>query len=182
MTAPAAPADVKDDLLLQIRRLLDKSKPELLKEWKEVDCSDFEPVAKPDLLAAILHRLLRGARDLDSAQSQPSSSASPVASPTNTPTPAKSFKEAVVSPARSSDCNNFEKRLANSEAELSLKEHKQRFRELERKAETLDRGKRQLNLIVYNVQETAEEDDNGVEAFLSPIASKICVLQRRWQT
>jgi len=32
------------------------------------------------------------------------------------------------------------------------------------------------------VQETAEEDDNGVEAFLSPIASKICVLQRRWQT
>jgi len=130
-----------------------------------VDCSDFEPVAKPDLLAALLHRLLRGARDLDSAQSQPSSSASPVASPTNTPTPAKSFKEAVVSPARSSDCNNFEKRLA--EAELSLKEHKQRFRELDRKAEALDRGKRQLNLIVYNVQETAEEDGDGVEAFLS---------------
>jgi len=51
MTAPAAPADVKDDLLLQIRRLLDKSKPELQKEWKEVNCSDFEPVAKPDLLA-----------------------------------------------------------------------------------------------------------------------------------
>ena len=42
MTAPAAPADVKDDLLLQIRRLLDKSKPELQKEWKKVDCSDFE--------------------------------------------------------------------------------------------------------------------------------------------
>jgi len=38
---------------------------------------------------------------------------------------------------------------------------------LDRKAEALDRGKRQLNLIVYNVQETAEEDDNGVEAFLS---------------
>jgi hypothetical protein len=165
MTAPAAPADVKDNLLLQIRRLLDKSKPELQKEWKEVDCSDFEPVAKADLLAALLCRLLRGASDLDSAQSQPSSSTSPVASPTNTSTPAKSFKEAVASPARSSDCNKFEKRLA--EAELSLKEHKQRFRELDRKAEALDREKRQLNLIVYNVQETAEEDDHGIEEFLS---------------
>jgi len=103
-----------------------------------VDCSDFEPVAKPDLLAVLLHRLLCGASDLDSAQSQPSSSTSPVASPTNTPTPAKSFKEAALkflacaSPARSSDCNNFQKRLA--EAKLSLKEHKQRFRELDRKA------------------------------------------------
>jgi len=74
MTAPAAPADVKDDLLLQIRRLLDKSKPELQKEWKKVDCSDFEPVAKLDLLAAILCRLLLEAGDLASAQSQPSSS------------------------------------------------------------------------------------------------------------
>ena len=27
----------------------------------------------------------------------------------------------------------------------------------------LDREERQLNLIVYNVQETAEEDDNGVK-------------------
>jgi len=105
MTAPAAPADVKDNLLLQSRRLLDKSKPELQKEWKEVDCSDFEPVAKADLLAALLCRLLRGASDLDSAQSQPSSSISPVVSPTNTPTPAKSFTEAVASPARSFDCN-----------------------------------------------------------------------------
>ncbi len=78
MTAPAAPADVKNDLLLQIRQLLDKSKPELQKEWKKVDCSEFEPVAKLDLLAAILCRLLRGAIDLDSAQSQPSNSTSPV--------------------------------------------------------------------------------------------------------
>ena len=34
-------------------------------------------------------------------------------------------------------------------------------------AEALDKGKRQLNLIVYNVQETAEENDNVVEAFCS---------------
>ena len=81
-----------------------------------MDCSDFEPVAKPDLLAALLHRLLRGARDLDSAQSQPSSSASPVASPTNTPTPAKSFKEAVVSPARSATTlkNGWQKQSSRS--------------------------------------------------------------------
>ena len=72
MTAPAAPADVKDDLLLQIRPLLNESMPELKKKWKKVDCSGFEPVAKLDLLAAILCRLLRGAGDLDSAQSQPS--------------------------------------------------------------------------------------------------------------
>ncbi len=38
---------------------------------------------------------------------------------------------------------------------------------MDRKAEALDREKRQLNLIVYNVQETAEEDDNGAEAFSS---------------
>ena len=165
MTAPASPADVKDDLLLQIRRLLDKRKQELQKEWREMACGDFEPVAKPDLLAAILCSLLRDASDLDSAQSHPSSSASPAASPTNTPTPAKSFKEAVASPARSTDCNSLENRLA--EVELSLKEHKQRFREMDRKAEALDREERQLNLIVYSVQETAEEDDNGVKAFAS---------------
>jgi len=116
-----------------------------------VDCSDFEPVAKADLLATLLCRLLRGASDLDSAQSQPSSSTSSVASPTNTPTPAKSSKEAVASPARSSDCIKFEKWLA--EAELSLKEHKQRFRELDRKAEALDSEKRQLNLIVQRARD-----------------------------
>ncbi len=152
MTAPTAPADVEDDLLLQIRPLLEMSKPELQKVWREVDCSDFEPVAKFDVLAAILCRLLRGASDSDSAQSQPSSSTSPVASPTNTPTPAKSFKEAVASPARSSDCTKFEKRLA--EAELSLKEHKERLRELDRKAEVLDRENRQLNLVVWILQMT----------------------------
>ena len=118
----------------------------------KVDCSDFEPVAKPALLAAILCRLLRGASDSDSAQTQPSRSTSPAASPT----PAKSFKEAVASPARSSDCTKFEKRLA--EAELSLKEHKERLRELDRKAEAMDRENRQLNLVVYNVPDTAEED------------------------
>ena len=94
-----------------------------------MDCSDFEPVAKADLLAALLLRLFRDTSDSDSAQSQPSSSRLPVASATNTPASVKSFKEPVTSPARLPappfDCNNFEKRLA--EAELSLKEHKQKF-------------------------------------------------------
>ncbi len=49
MTALAAPTDVKDDLLLQIRVLLEMSKPELQKVWKEMDCSDFEPVTKLEL-------------------------------------------------------------------------------------------------------------------------------------
>lgn len=164
MSSAAAPADVKDDLLLRIRRLLGKNKPELQTEWKEMDCSDFEPVAKADLLAALLLRLFRDTNDSDSAQSQPSCSRSPVASATDTPAPVKSFKEAVTSPARlpapSFDYINFEKRLA--EAELSLKEHKQKFRELDREAEALDRERRQLNLILYNVQETATEDDDGL--------------------
>ncbi len=43
----------KDDLLLQNRRLLGMTKPELQVEWREVDCGDFEPVAKPDVLAAM---------------------------------------------------------------------------------------------------------------------------------
>jgi len=165
MTAPAAPADVKDDLLQQIRRLLDKKKPELQTEWEKVDCSDFEPVARLDLLAAILCRLIRGASDLGSAQPQPSSSRSRVASPGRTTKPAKSFKDAVASPARPSECNNFENRLA--EVELSLREHKQRFRELDQKAEDLDRENRQLNLIVYNVPETTEKDNDGLDAFCS---------------
>ena len=151
-------AGVKDDLLLQIPWVLDKRK-----ERKEVSCSDFEPVAKARFLTARLRRLRRGASDLDTSQSRLSTSTSPVASPTKTPTPAKRFKEAVGSPAKSADCYNFETRLA--EAELSLMEHKQRFRELNRKAEASEKG--QLNLIVYNVQETAEEDDHGVETFLS---------------
>jgi len=77
------------------------------------------------------------------------------------------FKEAIASRARSSDCNNFENRLA--EVELSVKEHKQRWRELDRKAEDLDREQRQPNLIVYNVPETLEKDDHdyGAEAFCS---------------
>ncbi len=80
-------------------------------QFFEVYSSGFQRTCKT-MLSQSGNRLLRGARELDSAQSQPSSSASLVASPTNTPTPAKSFKEAVVSPARSSDCNNFEKGLA----------------------------------------------------------------------
>ena len=104
------------------------------------------------------------ASDLDSAQSQPSSSTSPVALPTNTPIPAKSFKEVVASPTRSSDCTSFEKRL--TEAELSLKEHKERLRELDRKAEVQDMDKRQLNLVVYNIPDIAEDED-GAETLSS---------------
>ena len=132
MSSAEAPADIKDDLLLQFRRLLGKSKPEIQTEWKEVDCSEFEPVAKPDLLAALLLRLFRDTSDSDSVQLQPSSRRMPVASATNTPTPVKSFKEAVTSPARlpasSFACSTFEKWLA--EAEFSLKEHKHSFRAL----------------------------------------------------
>ncbi len=164
MTAPTAP-DVKDDLLLRVRPLLYMSKPELQKVWKEVNCSDFEPVAKLDLLAAILCRRLRGASDLDSAQSHPSSSTAPVASPTNTPTPAKSFKEDVASPARFSDSTKCENRLG--EVELSLKEHKDRLWELDGRAEALETENRQLILVVYDVPDTAKEDDSGAETLAS---------------
>ena len=86
MSSAPAPADVKDDMLLRIRRLLGKNKPELQTEWKEVDCSEFELVAKADLLTALLLRLsLRDTSDTDSVESQPSSNRSPVASATNTP-------------------------------------------------------------------------------------------------
>ena len=117
----------------------------------------MKPVAKLDLLAAILCRLLREAGDLASAQSQPSSSTSPVASPERTPTPAKSFKEAVASPARSSDCNNVEKRLV--EVERSLKEHKREgpLRQHEQRLQQLERWTKQQNLILYNVTEGDEE-------------------------
>ena len=169
MTSTAAPEDVKDDLLLQIRRLLDKSKSELQKEWKTMDCSGFEPIAKADLLAALLHRLLRGTSSSDTAQSQLSNSRPPAAPPTKNKTPAKSFKEAITSPARlpapSPICNDFEKRLA--EAELSLSKHKQRFRELDQQAEALDRQNRQLNVILYNVPDAAEEDDQGAATLQS---------------
>ena len=40
MMALAATADVKDDLLLQSRPLLEMNKPELQKVWKEMDCSN----------------------------------------------------------------------------------------------------------------------------------------------
>ena len=170
MSSAAAPADVKDDLLLRIRRLLGKNKPELQTEWKEMDCSDFEPVAKADLLAALLLRLFRDTNDSDSAQSQPSCSRSPVVSATDTPAPVKSFKEAVTSPARlpapSFDSSNFEKRLAK--AELFHKELKQRFRDMDRQAEALDRETRKLNLVVYNVpEETKEDREDQVETFCS---------------
>ncbi|KAL3156403.1 hypothetical protein ABBQ38_000716 [Trebouxia sp. C0009 RCD-2024] len=169
MASPAATTDVKDDLQLRIRCLLDKSKSELQTIWREEEYSDFEPVAKADLLAALLHRFVRGTSDLDSAQSQPPSSRSPLASTTNTPTHTKSFKQAVISPAKSpstaSNCNNFEKRLA--EAELLIKEHKQKFEELDRQNEALERKARQLNVIVYNVPQAAEEDDEGLQAIES---------------
>ncbi len=157
MDSPAAPTDVKDDLLLQIRPLLEMNKPELQQVWKEMDCSDFEPVAKLDLLAALLYRLLHDASDLGSAQSQPSSSTPRVALPPNTSAPAKSFKEAVASPARSSECNTFEKRLV--EAERSLKEHNREgnLRQHEQRLEQLERWSKQQNLILYNVTEGDEE-------------------------
>ncbi len=110
-----------------------------------MDCSDFEPVAKLDLLAALLCRLLHDASDLGSAQSQPSSSTPRVALPPNTSAPAKSFKEAVASPARSSECNTFEKRLI--EVERSLKEHNREG----------NLRQHEQNLILYNVTEGDEE-------------------------
>ena len=71
-----------------------------------------------------------------------------------------------------------------AEAELSLKEHKleQRFQDLDLKAEALDRQKRELNLIVYNVQQTAEEADGGMDTFGSlltkcmPISASVKML------
>ena len=97
---------------------------------------------------------------------QPCSSRSPVVAATNTPVPVRSFKEAVTSPARLPasffDCNTFEKRLA--EAELSLEEYKQNFWELDQEAEALNRERRQLNLILHSVQDTAKENVNGLQA------------------
>ena len=86
MSWAPAPADVKDDLLLQIRCLLGKNKPELQTEWEEVDCSEIKPEAKADLLAALLLRLFRDTSDTDSVQSQPSSSRWPVATATSSST------------------------------------------------------------------------------------------------
>ncbi len=71
------------------------------------------------------------------------------------------FKEIVASPTRSSDCTKFEKRLA--EAELSIKKHKERLQGLDGRAEALERENRQFNLVVYNVPDTAEEEDHGDE-------------------
>ena len=70
----------------------------------------------------------------------------------------------MASPARSSDCTKFENRLA--EAELALKEHKERLRELDRKADALDIDNRQLNLVLYNMPDTAE-DETGEETVTS---------------
>ena len=129
-----------------------------------MDCSEFEPA---DLSAALHLRLFSDTGDTNSIESQPSSSRLPVASATNTSAPLKSFKEAVISSARLSassfDCNIFEKGLA--EAELSPKEHKQKVCELDRKAETLGRQAKGLNLTVYNVPENAEKDSQGADAF-----------------
>ncbi|KAL3144351.1 hypothetical protein ABBQ32_004107 [Trebouxia sp. C0010 RCD-2024] len=171
MASPATPTDVKDDLLLRSRCLLDKSKLGLF--WREEEYSDFEPVGKAGLFAALLLRSLRGTSDLDSAQSQPHSSRSPLTLTKNSPTHIKSFKKAVTAPAKSPslalNCKNFGKRLA--EAEHLIREHKQKFEQLDRKSEALERQARQLNIdinvVVYNVPQTAEEDDGGTEAINS---------------
>lgn len=68
MSSAAAPADVNDDASLRMRRLLDKDKPELQTESKEVDYSEFEPVDKADQSAAPLVRLFRNSSDSDSVQ------------------------------------------------------------------------------------------------------------------
>ena len=91
------------------------------------------------------------------------------ASPANTPAPAKSFREAVkfsaVLPHPSPSSSSVETRLAA--AELLLKDHKQKFRDLDQKAEALDRETRELNLVIYNVPETGQEDDMGLMTFWS---------------
>ena len=164
MNSSAAPTDVKDDLVLQIRPLLEMNKPELQKVWKEVDCSDFEPVAKLDLSAALLCRLLHD------AQSQPCSSTPRVILPRNTSAPTKSLKEAVASPASSSECNTFEKRLV--EVERSLKEHNREgnLRQHEQRLEQLERWSKQQNLILYNV--TDGDKEKVYELFKEAFAEK----------
>ncbi|DBA81903.1 TPA: hypothetical protein ACH3X1_007617 [Trebouxia sp. C0004] len=88
-----------------------------------------------------------------------------------------SFKEAVASPARSSDRNNFGNRLV--EVERSLKEHKregslrqreQRLEQLERWSEQLERWSKQQNLILYNV--TEGDGEKAFEMFCESFAEK----------
>ena len=122
--------------------------------------------ATQPLLAAIPRRLHCSTNDSENTQSKPSNSRLPPASATNTATPAKSFKEAVSSPA-SLPSPSLTATTLLLPAELSLKEYKQKFWETNRKAEALDRQGRQLNLLVCNVLETAEQHDSGRDAFLS---------------
>lgn len=44
-----------------------------------------------------------------------------------------------------------------------ITEHRQKFGGLDRKSEALERKARQLSVIVYNVPQTAEEDDKGAD-------------------
>ena len=192
MTNAATTADAEDSVWDDPLRILTSKVPVLKAVWKKLDHSGFEHATKDQLRLALLKRAFRKefASEHESETAPDKTTVSPfsIEKPpmitTSQPssglrtefrekraaarqeTPTMSFKEAISSPARSpvpsSHCNDFEKRLA--EAEFLLKEHKQKLREMDRKAEALDRQSKQLSLIVYNVPETAEKDTQGVVA------------------
>ncbi len=169
MSVPTTPSGHRDGLLAQIRALLDKNKPELQKLWKEEACSDFEPVAKPDLQAALIYHLTCGSK-----LTARSRSLSPVATekkpaeafpPSQPITSNQSFKQALQSPATPtnlrSSSSKIEQRLADTERLLraqahSLKVLNQKAEVLNQKAAATEREARKLNLVLYNIPEQAD--------------------------
>ena len=176
MSVAATTSDTADDLLDNPLWILDCKVPQLKAAWQKLDQSGFEHTSNKHLRVELIRRafykrfIAERASTSTSGEDETSvSSLSPdAASPANTPAPVKSFREAVKSlavPHPSPGSSSVETRLAA--AELLLRDHKQKLRDLDQKAEALDRKTREFNLVIYNMPDSAQEDDNGVKTLLS---------------
>ena len=176
---PAATLSGDDiNIMPDIQRILSYKKPQLLTEWKKLDHSGFEPSTVEHMRAALFERFFRDLLDSQinrssastSSQAADSEATHSKAAITSPPTASslKSFRQAVsapqspIPPALQSNWIQVNTRLAKLES--MVQDHSHKFQALDRKAEGVQRRARQLDLVLYNLPEEAEEekDDDAI--------------------
>ena len=169
MNASAIRPVAEHDILRDLLRILTSKLPQLKALWKRVDQSGFEPAWRNHLVLALLRRAFFQEFTAQAhvpvppeKQTLPRSSvpsgpriSTDAASPASS---SKSFKQAVEKPpsnAQHSDNAQYEDRLAA--VELAFKEHEQRLKVIDQKAEEVERESNKLSLVLYGVPEELQD-------------------------
>ena len=187
MTPQATHSDKKSGTVLLAKQIVDYSKPQLLAVWKELNPSEYEPTTRKDLQIYFIQRLSDSHEHvctpvpfaINSDALLPASGASPGDSPPSTSKPADdlpqrlSYSKVVQSSSVDTDCKllECEKRLLVLEKAAKAYDHK---------LEEIERNKKSLNLVMYNIPEEeeraktkAEEANDSAMAYMLAVGNAL---------